>query len=150
MSIQAQPLRLKAPRSRAATSTLEVVIAVGLLAAAAWSVGQFVHQVHTGLKERELSTRCDLELMNARERIGSWPVERLTLDQIQQLPLSESLRNQMTDAHLTATIQPIEAPRPATQVTLAIECNHKGQTIQPSVLTFWVPVSATSAAEETP
>ena len=123
---------------RIATSTMEVVVAIALLAAATTMVGGFVHQVKAGLRDRELSTRCDWELMNARERIGSWPVEQITLQQIQQIPLSESLTAHIANAHLSASIQKIERPQSATQITIAIEGELNEQTIQPSVLTFWV------------
>ena len=123
---------------RIATSTMEVVVAIALLAAATTMVGGFVHQVKAGLRDRELSTRCDWELMNARERIGSWPVEQITLQQIQQISLSESLTAHIANAHLSAAIQQIKKPVPAIQVTLAIEGELNEQTIQPSVLTFWV------------
>ena len=125
---------------RYATSTLEVVVSIALLAAATTMVGAFVHRVKVGLRDREFSTRCDWELINARERIGSWPVDQITLEQIRQIPMSESLTSQ--NARLAAAIQLIEEPVPATQVTLAIECERNGQTIQPSVVTFWVPASA--------
>jgi len=117
---------------------MEVLVAIALLAAATTMVGAFVHQVKAGLRDRELSTRCDWELMNARERIGSWPVEQITQQQIQQISISESLTASIANAHLSAAIQKIENPVPAIQVTLAIEGELNDQTIQPSVLTFWV------------
>jgi len=117
---------------------MEVLVAIALLAAATTMVGGFVHQVKAGLRDRELSTRCDWELMNARERIGSWRVEQITLQKIQQISIAESLIAHIANAHLSAAIQKIEKPQPAIQITLAIECELDGQTIQPSVLTFWV------------
>jgi hypothetical protein len=132
---------LSVVRARRGTSTLEVVVAIALLAAATTLVGGFVHQVKAGLRDRELSSRCNWELMNARERIGSWPVGQITLEQIQQISISKSLTDRVASAHLAATIQQIEKPVPAKQVTLAIECELDGQTVQPSVVTFWVPVS---------
>lgn len=129
---------------RRATSTMEVIVAIALLAAATTVVGGFVHRVQKGLRDRELSARFDWELKNTRERIGSWPEEHLTLERIQQIELSKSLLpgdSPETKPRLTASIQKIEKPLPATQITLAIECNLHGQTIQPSIFTFWVPTS---------
>ncbi len=142
---QRSPTTLKIRRRRA-TSTMEMVVAIALLAATATMVGKFVHQVKLGLRDRELSARFDWELMNAHERIGSWPLERITLEEIQQISLPKALTEHVANARLTASIQKIEKPLPATQITLAIECERYGQTIQPSVLTFWVP----SSAEKTP
>jgi hypothetical protein len=135
---------------RTATSTMEVFVAISLLIAASALVGAFVHQVQSGLRDRELSTRCDWELMNAREQIGSWPPERISVEQIQQMPLSDSLSTQLAKAYLTASIQNIEKPMPAKQVTLAIECDLHGQIVQPSILTFWVPSSAETNTEANP
>lgn len=139
------PISLKnyssATVQRSATSVMEVVVAIALLAAATTMVGGFVHQVKQGLRDRELSARCDWELINARERIGSWPVEQITTEQIQQIPISKPLSDRVVDAHWSSTIQPIEKPRPALQVTLALEFQRNGQTTQPSVVTFWVPLS---------
>ena len=129
-------------RQRSATSVMEVVVAIALLAAASAMLGGFVHQVKQGLRERELSVRCDWELTNARERIGSWPVDQLTTERIQQIPISESLSESVSDAHFSAAIQRIEKPGPAMQITLALECERYGQTIQPSVVTFWVALSS--------
>ena len=49
------------------------------------------------------------------------------------------LTTRVANARLSASIQQIEKPLRATQVTLAIEFEQDGQKIQPSVLTFWVP-----------
>lgn len=125
---------------------MEMLVAMSLLAAAMTMVGKFVHQVQAGLKNQELSARFDWELLNARERIGSWAEEQITVQQIQQIPISDSLSSQVTNAHFAASIMKIETPLPATQVTLAFECEVAGQTIQPSMLTFWVA----SPAEENP
>ena len=129
---------------------MEVLVAIALLAVATTLVGGFVHQVQAGLRDRELSTRCDWELLNARERIGSWRTEQITLEQIRQIPVSDSLTSLVENAHLTASIQDIEKPLPAKQITLAIECDLKGQTVQPSILTFWVTSTAAKNAEENP
>jgi hypothetical protein len=129
---------------------MEVLVAISLLAAATTLVGGFTHQVRSGLRNRELSTRCDWELMNARERIGSWPAEKINLEQIQQLPLSDSLATRANNVYLTAAIRRVEKPLPAMQVTLAIECDVNGQTVQPSNLTFWVPIAAATNAEANP
>ena len=129
---------------------MEVLVAISLLAVATALVGGFVHQVQAGLRDRELSTRCDWELMNARERIGSWQTDQISLEKIQQIPISDSLSSHVNNAHLIASIKNIEKPVPATQITLAIECELKGQTVQPSILTFWVPTMDEKNTEANP
>ena len=120
------------------TSTLEVVIAFSLLVVAVTFVGRFVSQVRVGLKDRELSARTEWELRNARERIGSWPVEQITRERIEQLPLSKSLSDRFESAGFVAQVQHIDQPIVAEQVTLAIAGTRDGQKIEPAVVTFWV------------
>jgi hypothetical protein len=130
---------------RTATTTMEVVVAIALLAVAATLVGRFVGQVKQGLRDRELTARFEWELLNARERIGSWTADRITLERIQQLPISDALASRLKNARLAAAVQNIETPLPALQVTLGLEGELNGQAIQPAVLTFWVP--STTAGE---
>ncbi len=125
---------------RAGTSTLEVVIAFGLLVVALTMVGRFVSQVKSGLRVRELSNRTEWELLNARERIGSWSPEQITRERIEQLPLSKSLTDRFTSAAFVARVTHVDQPIVAEQVTLAIAGELDGQKIEPAVLTFWVPV----------
>ncbi len=132
---------------RTATSTLELVIAFGLLVLAASMVGRFVSQVKRGLKERELSARIEWELINDRELIGSWSPDQITRERIEQIPLSKSLANRLTTGRLVAQVSHIEEPIAAEQVTLAIACERGGQTMEPAVLTFWIPSKSVEETE---
>ncbi len=123
---------------RKAATTMEMLVAISLLAFAVTGMGQFVRQVNSGLRDRELSARIGWELLNARERIGTWPKERLTVEQIQKLPVSAALAESLEEAQFTASIVTIATPIRATQITLALECKVLGQPAQPAVLTFWV------------
>ena len=125
---------------RAASSTAEVIIAIALLAIAASLVGRFVSQVRSGLSDRELGARIGWELQNARERIGSWSTDEITAERIGQMQVSKGIAGRIENARLNASVKRIESPVVATQVTLGLQGELKGQTIQPTVLTFWVPV----------
>jgi hypothetical protein len=126
------------PTTRTAATTVEMLVAISLLVFAVTAMGRFVVQVNHGLRDRELSARIDLELMNARERIGSWPIERITSSEIGQLRVSEPLANGLADARFVAAVAEIDQPVRATQVTLALQCTLNSQLAQPAVLTFWV------------
>ena len=125
---------------RMATSSLEIVVAFALLVVAVTLVGRFVSQVKHGLRDRELSARTEWELLNARERIGSWSTEQITRERIEQLPLSKSLTDRFTSVSFVAQVQHVDQPIEAEQVTLAIAGELDGQKIEPAVLTFWVAV----------
>lgn len=125
-------------RSRNAVTIIEMLVATSLLVFAVSALGQFVSHINSGLRDRELSARIGWELLSARERIGTWPIERVTVEQIEQLPISAALANRLDEAKFTANVVQLDAPLNATQVALALECNFGGQKAQPSVLTFWV------------
>ena len=125
--------------ARRAASTAEVMLAIALLAIAAPLVAKFASQVRRGLQDREISARLEWELINVRERIGTWPAEQITAERIGQVPISSSLTEQVPSAKLSAKVSQVEKPVAATQVTLAVQCERGGQTIEPATLTFWVP-----------
>ncbi len=117
---------------------MEMLVAVSLLAFAVTAMGQFVSQVNSGLRDRELSARLGWEIMNARELIGTWPIEDITVEQIEKLLVSEPLAKSLTDAKFKALVVPVDEPLAAIRVTLALECKLAGQLAQPAVLTFWI------------
>ena len=78
-----------AGRMAAGALTVEVLVAVALLTAAVVGVGRFMTAANTGLRHRELSARLEWELVNARERIGSWHPADVTKQSIERLPFSE-------------------------------------------------------------
>ena len=117
---------------------MEVIVAIALLGAAASLVGQFVTQVQRGLRDRELNVRCDWELLNARERIGSWSSEQVTKERIESIEISGPLRKRLESPKFSASVTRMDHPIVAQQVTIGLEAVYNGQVIRPSVLTFWV------------
>ncbi len=128
----------KDSRRRRGTTTMEIIIAVALLGIAASLMGQFAIQVRQGLRDRELNCRCDWELLNLRERIGSWSLDQVTTERIAQVEVSEPLRKRLTEPKFKALVARVDQPTPALQVTIGLEAVRDGQVIQPSTLTFWI------------
>lgn len=124
--------------ARAATTTAETMVAIAILGIAMAGVGRFVASVNQGLRERELSARIGCELINARERIGSWSPEEITKANIERLPVSEVLMGHLQEAHWKASVSAIEEPASALQVELTLVCKYQGQLATPDRLTFWV------------
>lgn len=116
----------------------EVIVAIALLGTATVAVGRFAVMTKQGLREQELGARLSAELLNARQRIGSWPQEQLTAEHIEELPFSAALAEQVDDLKWRALVEPITEPASALRVTLRLECSLHGQTAQPQALTFWV------------
>ena len=125
---------------RRAASTAEVLIAIALLVVATTLVGGFVSQVSDGLRDRETSSRLEWELLNALEVIGSWSADEITAERIAELPISAALADRVKNAKLSAIVAQIDKPARAMQVTLGIRCEWQDQLIEPSTLTFWVPL----------
>ncbi|MCA9157522.1 MAG: hypothetical protein KDA51_20340 [Planctomycetales bacterium] len=125
-------------RRRYGTSMAEVIVAIALLGTATVAIGRFAVMTKQGLRERELGTRLSNELLNARERIGAWPLEQITAEHIEELPFSKSLAEQVDDLKWRTIVESISEPVNALRVTLKLECSLHGQTAHPQALTFWV------------
>ena len=135
---------------RSAVTLTEAVVATVLLGLAVAGVGHFVSSVQRGLKDRELSARLDWEMVNARETIGSWPVEWVTQERIESLSVSPTLLKELTDVHWEAEVSSILDPVAATQVTLTLACNYGGQKARPQQLTFWMRERQPEVADAVP
>ncbi|MEO8268851.1 MAG: hypothetical protein ABI557_03965 [Aureliella sp.] len=126
------------PRKRYGSSIAEVIVAITLLGTATVAIGRFAVMTQQGLHQRELSTRLSAELLNARERIGSWPQEQISVEHIEGLPFSQTLTEQVDELKWRAIVEPISEPISALRVRLQLECALHGQTAQSQALTFWV------------
>lgn len=123
---------------RAGVSTVEILVATALLATAITGIGRLAHATQQGLHDRELATRLHWEIGNAREQIGSWGVEGITVARIEALPFSPALTKQLDGLRWHADVQSISEPATALQVSLAIQCLVNSQAAQPAKLTFWI------------
>ncbi len=126
---------------RLGTSTVELLVALALLATATIGVGQLASRTKAGLRNRELSSRLNWELTNARETIGTWPLSEITVEKIEQIPISQSLRSRLTDLRWEANVESIQQPAEALQVKLSLHCVIEEQSAQPVALTFWIDTS---------
>ncbi|MEM8734499.1 MAG: hypothetical protein AAGG44_09775 [Planctomycetota bacterium] len=126
-----RPLRLGVTTTEALISAIILAITVSMLSSFAVTTRQ-------GLEDRELSARIDWELVNLRERIGTWEPGQITVAAIEAIPVSKVLGERFEESRFTADIKDIGTPIASKQITLAIECKRKGQQIRPAELTFWV------------
>lgn len=128
--------------ARCGTSIAEVIVAIALLGTATVGLGRFAGLTRQGLQQRELSTRLSAELLNARERIGSWPLDRVTVEQIEQIPFSAALSQDsaadLTQRRWRASVEPISEPLSALRVTLHLQYTLHGHLAEPQAITFWI------------
>ena len=135
----------------------ETVVALAILGFVLTGIGQFASYVNTGIDDLRLSKQIRWEIENARELIGSWPIERVTTENIDQLPISARLSEELSDAKWKSSVAPSSfslsassssssvnnadvspVTVPAKTVTLQLQAQYKGQSISPVELTFWV------------
>ncbi|MEZ6133337.1 MAG: hypothetical protein R3C53_00365 [Pirellulaceae bacterium] len=136
---------------RPAFSTVEVTVAIILLALTAGTLGRFVASVRHGLRERELSCYLGWEIENARARISTWELADVSVENIARMPFSPAIVERLPDARWTSTIETITEPIAAIQVTLQLQCTLHGQAAEPARLTFWIdPAVDESVDPDTP
>ncbi len=135
----------------------ETVIALVILGFVITGIGQFASYINTGINDLRLSKQIRWEIENAREVIGTWPVERVTTDNIDQLPISSRIAEELSDAKWKSSVAPASFSLSAGSstssgsiadgtsmtvaaktVTLQLQAQYKGQSISPVELTFWV------------
>lgn len=125
-------------RSRRATTSLETVVAIALLGVAVSALGNMLGRIQHGLNDRELATRVSWEIDNARERIGSWAVDQITPDRIEELPISEALQDRVENLKWQSEVTPITDPIQGVRVRIDLTFDYRGQAVAPNGRTFWV------------
>lgn len=132
--------------SRRASITTEAVMSIIILAAATAVVSRFAATFYSGLNDRQLAAQVGVEISNARELIGSWPLRKVTEENIAALQVEGLLSERLENARWEAEIVDIEEPLPLRQVTLNLVCEYEGQQATPETLTFWVRIDPDSQA----
>lgn len=125
-------------RRRSGIAILEMLTAVLLLSIAAVGYSRFVVSMNSGLKNLELSSRLSWEIANAREKIRGWSDEKLTEQEIEQLPISEYLTEEIEQLRWQVTIQTVAKPTPTKEIDLQLVGVYQGQRSELQRLVFWV------------
>ncbi|MFK7738212.1 MAG: hypothetical protein AB8B50_19445 [Pirellulaceae bacterium] len=134
------PPRKPRIQMRLGVTTTEAIISALLLGLTVAAAGKFASMTHEGLRERELSARIDWELVNARERIGSWSPTEVTEPNVESVAFSAHLKEHFDELAWQAEVEKVETPLAALQVRLSLTATRKSQAIRPADLTFWVPL----------
>ncbi len=129
------------------TTTVELIVAMVVLATAVVGVGRFASNTGQGLRARELSSRIGWELANAREQIGSWQPASIAVDKIESLSFSESLRENLDDLRWQAEVEAVSEPAHAIRVVLTLHCRLQDQPARPASLVFWVDAGPLSVKD---
>ncbi|MCR9291220.1 MAG: hypothetical protein NXI32_00790 [bacterium] len=131
------------PRSRRrsprlAASVAETVVATALLAIAMSGVGRFAYHLKEGLRNREIGSRIELEMLNLREEVGSWEIADINPQRVEEFPISTGLQAIVEEPHWEAQVVRVSKPAEAVQVTLRLKCRIQGQAASPAERTFWI------------
>lgn len=131
------PHRPESARRRGAL-LLEVMISVvllGLLLSLTAPVLKAVSQARRLTDQRRVAM---LELSNLLEQVASWPRERVTVESIGKLTLSEATMAALPDAKLTSQAIPQTEPTGLMKIELALDWTQPGRETQPVRLTSWL------------
>ncbi len=123
---------------RGGTSTVELLVSMAVLTTAVLGVGRFASTTRQGLHDRELNSRIGWELANAREQIGAWQPTDVSVKEIESLPFSDYLKQELSDVRWQASVESISEPAQVLQVTLALHCTINEQAARPASLVFWI------------
>jgi len=124
-------------------SITELIVAVALLSIITAVVGHFVAYMNHAIETHELHRLMRWELDNAREQIGSWQPDEITVERISALPFTAAVREKLQNpAWLSeiqvANIQGLDRPPAFLSVRIAITADYREQSIRPIELFFWV------------
>lgn len=117
---------------------LEVMISVvllGLLLSVTAPVLKSVSQSRRLADQRRVAV---LELSNLMEQVASWPRERVTVENISKLALSDSTVAALSDAKLTTKATPQSEPTGLMKIELTLDWTQPIAATQPVRLTSWL------------
>ena len=137
-----KPLLGERCRIRHGITTAEVLVSIALLTLGILLVGKFSGVMGTSLRDQEFRALVNWELQNVRERVQSWDFQYVSVENIEQLPVSESLRQRVEGARWVARLKMIAEPISAKQVDLHLVGEVRGQRVEPVQHMFWVPGDA--------
>ncbi len=144
----ANPLCFK--RSRPGMTLLECMVAMILLSSAFAIVLRFQSKTLVVHLEQCTQAKIFQAIVSARERIGAWNLEEITVESIQSMPMNEELLVDNEQPRWVASVVDVEEPIQGKKVTIGIQFNRQTPVVTqaPPVqsplaaihkLEFWVP-----------
>ncbi len=116
----------------------EVMISVVLLGLLLTLLVPLVKSVNESRRIADQRRVALIELSNLLEQVASWPREKVTVDDIQKLSLSETTKAALPDATLTSKATAETAPAGLMKIELALKWSQPGANAPPVRLTGWL------------
>ncbi len=126
---------------RRALTVIELIVALALLSVAMLTASKMLAQLIQNGKALSSNDQALQMLVNFRELIGTWPVDRITPENIQQLSSPKNAVASENPYRLDANIVECQEPIVGKQVTLQISWQSSVGEPRQSTLAFWVPKS---------
>jgi hypothetical protein len=118
----------------------ECMVAFAILVPVAVLVSKIGLQARQSIRASMLAAYAKMDLTNAREKIGAWNFDEVTLANIQSLPHAEYPDAQDSGQEWLAVVEEIQEPIPSKRVSLSLRWTPQ-RSPEPNEfgpLTFWV------------
>ncbi len=118
----------------------ECILAFAILLPLAALVSKIGLQAKQSLQESVLTAHVNRDLINAREEIGAWRFDDVTVANIQSLPHNEAPDAQDGPREWLTIVEEVQVPVPAKRVNLSLLWRPPRSSSSHEVgpLTFWV------------
>lgn len=123
-------------RSRNGTTHLELIVAAVLLTATLAGITAYRQRTIVSNQFAQRASLAQSRVLNMRREIGTWPIDKITVANIEKLPPDELAG--LPDARWLAVVSEIESPVNGKQVTLALQWKLGATSATSPGLTFWV------------
>lgn len=119
----------------------ECLIAFAILLPVATLVTKLNLQAEKSSRDSVHASHSMRELVNARELIGTWDFDEITVENIQSIPLRENPVFENNSHEWSVTIEELTLPIPSKRVGLSLKrtAARSEFPVEVGPLTFWVP-----------
>ena len=135
------PSRISKAKRAGGHTVAECLVAFAMLVPIAVIIGRIgLHTEHAS-RASLLASQSVCDLVNAREVIGSWGFEEVTLEKIESISFPENPEFRAGSREWRASVDEVTEPVQAKRVCLSLQWTH-GQSESMSVvgpIVFWVP-----------
>ena len=123
-------------RKRTGTTHLELIVAAVLLTATLAGITAYRQRTIVSNQMVQSASLAQSRVLNMRREIGSWPIDEITVANIEKQPADELAG--LPAARWVVAVSEIDTPVAGKQVTLAMQWKAGSTFASSPSLTFWV------------
>ena len=118
----------------------ECLVAIAMLLPIAILVSKIGLQTERSSRESVLASHALRDLINAREQIGSWPYENVSVARIQSISIPENLAFEASSREWLVSVEEVSEPISAKTISLSMQWTPVRSEFPTEVgpITFWV------------